>query len=70
MTTQTLHRELVTNHNTVSCEGKYGRITIRKTCGIFRVTLERYDTKHFNHADFKTLRGAELYLESAKDGLI
>jgi hypothetical protein len=70
MTNPTIYRELVTNHNTVSCEGKYGRISIRKTCGIFRVTLERYDTHNINHANFKTLRGAELYFESAKDGLI
>lgn len=70
MTNQTLHRELVSRHNTIVCNGKYGRLSVRKTCGVFRVRLERYDTQNVNYADFKTLKGAQLYMDAAQAGLI
>lgn len=69
-TTPTLHRELVTKHNTYALDGRYGRVSCRKTCGRFRVRLERYDPANVTYADFATIQGALIYIEGAKEGLI
>ncbi len=62
----TLHREVVTNHNTYSHTTEYGRATIRKTAGRFYVTAEQFGDNHIQRADFATLRGAQIYVDGLK----
>lgn len=63
-----LHRELVSNHDTVAFTSKYGRVALRKTQGRFYVTVEDFETQHISRMDFATERGAMIALDNLKAG--
>jgi len=69
MSPTTLHRELVTKHNTYSYTTNLGRVAARKTRGEYIVTIEQFGSRPQAPMHFKTLRGALIALEGAK-GLI
>lgn len=61
------HRTLTTKHETMSYEGRDGRITCRKHAGRYIVRVERYDPSNSTYMDFATLNGAMIAFDGAKE---
>jgi len=69
MNTSTLHREVITNHNTWSQTTKHGRLSVRKTAGEYHVAFEDFEMHKVTTQTFKTLRGAEIAVEGWRASL-
>lgn len=63
----TAHRTLVTEHKNLTYDAQGGRVTVRKQSGQYIVTIERYHPSNTTPMYFKTMRGAMIAFDGAKD---